>query len=96
MEQIKTLFEAFRAKLSGFAMKDAVASKPLSAGNRHVIVLSEVTLAFGGGGGSGEASPNGKSPSKGQGGGSGGAAKASPVAVLVIDNGVVRVETLQG
>ncbi len=97
MEQIKTLFDVIRSKFSTSAVKDSVASKPISAGDRHVVVLSEIAVSFGAGGGTGETSGGEKTsqaPAKGTGGGAGGAAKASPVAILVIENGVVRVEPL--
>ncbi|MGC4118241.1 MAG: spore germination protein GerW family protein [Myxococcales bacterium] len=93
MEQIKKLFETLRQHLTGGALKDAVVSKPLSAGERHVLVLSEVTVAFGGGGGTGESAVGGKT-AKGDGGGSGGASRASPVAVLVVEGGKVRLEKI--
>ncbi|MBI5548632.1 MAG: hypothetical protein HY901_32525 [Deltaproteobacteria bacterium] len=93
MDEIKKLFEAVRQRLSGGALKDAVVSKPLSAGERHVLVLSEVSLMFGGGGGTGEATTAGK-PAKGTGGGGLGMSKASPVAVLVVENGKARIEKI--
>ncbi|MBI5548630.1 MAG: hypothetical protein HY901_32515 [Deltaproteobacteria bacterium] len=91
MDEIKKLLEAVRQHLSGRALRDIVVSKPLSAGERHVVVLSELSLMFGGGGGTGEASTAGKA-SKGAGGASGGMSKASPVAVLVVEDGKVRLE----
>jgi len=93
MEEIKKLFDSVRQRLTGGALKDAVVSKPLTAGERHVLVLSEVSLGFGAGGGTGEATTAGKS-AKGTGGGSGGMSKASPVAVLVVEGGKVRLEKI--
>jgi uncharacterized spore protein YtfJ len=43
MEEIKKLFDSVRQRLTGGALKDAVVSKPLTAGERHVLVLSEVS-----------------------------------------------------
>jgi uncharacterized spore protein YtfJ len=94
MEQIKKLLEAVRARLSGVALKDAVVSKPLTAGNQHVLVLSEVSFGFGGGSGTGENSESGKGPARGSGGGVFGMGKASPVAVLVVEQGKVRLEKI--
>jgi uncharacterized spore protein YtfJ len=97
MEQVKTLFDLIRSKLPGAAAKDAVVSKPISAGDRHVLVLSEVTFSLFGSGGTGETDVADKarpSPSKGSGIGGGGGAKACPVAVLVVENGAVRLESL--
>ncbi len=95
MEQLKNLFAMLSERLRGLATGNAVVAKPISVGNQHIIPLCELALAFGGGGGSGEESKTegGEQPGKGTGGGSFGAAKASPVAVIVIDNGRVRIET---
>lgn len=93
MEEIKKLFEGVRQRLSGAALKDSVVSKPLTAGERHVLVLSEVSVMLGGGGGTGEGAKAGKA-AKGTGGGSGGMGKASPVAVLVLEQGKVRLEKI--
>ena len=94
MEPIKKLLEAIQARLSRVALKDAVVSKPLSVAERHVLVLSEVSWGFGGGSGTGENAENHRGPAKGSGGGAGGAAKTSPVAVLVVEQGKVRLERI--
>jgi len=94
MEHVKEFFAVVRGKLSRAALKDAVVSKPLSSGEQHVLILSEVCLGFGAGGGSG--TEGGKRCARGTGGGSGGGARARPVAVLVVDKGQVRLETLGG
>jgi uncharacterized spore protein YtfJ len=93
MEEIKKMLESVRQRLSGAGLKDAVVSKPLTAGDQHVLVLSEVSVMFGGGGGDGENTTEGK-VAKGTGGGSGGLGKASPVAVLVVEQGKVRLEKI--
>lgn len=92
MEHVKKLLEAVRARLPAGAMKDSVASKPLLLADRHVLVLSEFSIGFGAGGGSGESQA--KSSPKGTGGGGGGGAKASPIAVLVVEQGKVRLEKI--
>lgn len=93
MEEIKRLLDNVRGRLSGTALKDSVVSKPLTAGNQHVLVLSEVSVMFAGGGGTGESRVQGKD-AKGTGGGGGGYSKASPVAVLVVEQGKVRLEKI--
>ncbi len=92
MEHVKKLLEAVRGKLPAGTMKDSVASKPLSVGDRHVLVLSEFSIGFGAGGGSGESQE--KRGAKGTGGGGGGGARASPIAVLVVEQGKVRLERI--
>jgi uncharacterized spore protein YtfJ len=94
MEHVTKLLEAVRGVLSRTALEDAVVSKPLSLGDQHVLVLSDVSVALGAGGGIG--SDASKRMARGVGGGSGGAAKARPVAVLVVDKGEARIEPIGG
>ncbi len=96
MKHVKELFAAVSKRVAGLARSNAVVAKPISVGERHIIPLCELSVGFGGGGGVGEGEPlkPGDEPIAGIGGGAGGGAKASPVAVLVIENGKVRVEQL--
>ncbi len=92
MDKIKELFLAVSERLTRLARGNAVVAKPLSVGDRHIVPLCELSLAFGGGGGGGEGTEGGAEAGGGTGGLSGGAAKASPVAILVVDDGKVRLE----
>jgi len=92
MEQVTRFLAVVRSVLSRTALKDAVVSRPLSAGDKQILVLSDVRVALGAGGGTGANSA--KRMASGTGGGSGGVAKARPVAVLVVDGGQVRIEPL--
>ncbi len=92
MEQVTRLFEVVRAVLSRTALKDAVVSRPISAGDQHVLVLSDVSVGLAAGGGNGT-EPS-KRHAKGMGGVGGGGARARPVAVLVVENGEVRLEPI--
>ncbi len=92
MEQVTRFMELVRGVLSHTALKDAVVSKPLAAGEQQIVVLSDVRVALGAGGGTGANAA--KRMERGTGGGSGGAARARPVAVLVVDKGDVRIEPL--
>jgi uncharacterized spore protein YtfJ len=96
MKHVKELFAAVSDRLARLARGNAVVAKPISVGDRHVIPLCELSVGFGGGGGIGEGEPDkpGGEPMSGTGGGAGGGAKATPVAVLVIENGKVRIEQL--
>lgn len=96
MKEIKELFAAVSERLQRLARSGAVVAKPISVGSRHVIPLCELRLGFGGGGGhgTGEADAGGSGTGTGTGGGAGGGAKATPVAVLVVEDGRVRLETL--
>jgi len=95
MEHIKELFKVLGQHFEKLAKANAVVAKPISMGDRHIVPLCELSLAFGGGGGAGEIAPGGgKEPQKGVGGGAGGGAKASPIAVLVIEGGKARLERI--
>lgn len=95
MEHVKQLMAALSGKLEGLARANAVVAQPVSVGDRHIVPLCELGLAFGGGGGTGEADEPGGEGGKGTGGGAGGAAKAVPVAVLVIEDGEARIELIE-
>ncbi len=96
MMSFKEIFAAVSDRVADLAKSNAVVATPISVGDRHVIPLCELSVGFGGGGGVGEGEPikPGDDLVSGTGGGAGGAAKASPVAVLVIENGKVRIEHL--
>lgn len=93
MKDVKQLLEMVTGKLEGLARGNAVVAKPISVGKRHVIPLCELSFGFGAGGGVGEGA-EGDSGGKGLGGGAGAGVKATPVAVVVIDGGKARVESL--
>ena len=96
MKHIQDLLSSISGHLGKLAEGNAIVAKTLSVGDRHVIPLCELSMGFGGGGGVGEGSDeSGKGGGgSGVGGGAGGGAKANPVAVVVIDGGKVRVESL--
>ncbi len=94
MKHVKDIFAAVSERVTQLAKGNAVVAKPISVGDRHVLTLCELSLGFGGMGGSGEGKEEGQGDGKGTGGGAGGGAKASPVAVLVIEDGKVRIEHL--
>lgn len=95
MNDIKNLVAAIGERLKQLAQSNAVVSKPISYGDRHVLPLCQLSLAFGSGGGSQDDENNReKSNGKNAGSGTGGSAKATPVAVVVVDGQDVRIETL--
>ncbi len=66
-----------------------------TVGKRHAIPLVELSLGLGGGGAGGEgADPKSGVGGKGLGGAAGGGAKATPVAVVIIDGNNVSVQPL--
>lgn len=98
MKVVVGFLETLSKGLERLTAGNAVVAKPISVGERHVLPLCELSLAWGAGGGQGEgeADESGKGHGSGTGGGGGGAAKANPVAVIVVENGKVRLESLGG
>jgi uncharacterized spore protein YtfJ len=94
MEALKKILGALVVRLEALAKGNAVVGKKISVGDRHVIPLCELSLGLAGGGGSGQGGPRGKEESKGQGGGAGGGARVTPLAVIVVEGGKVRIEHL--
>ena len=88
------MFEAVASRLKAMTLRNAVVAKPISVGNRHVLTLCELSIGYGGIGGSGEGQEDGEGRGQGTGGGAGGRARACPVAVLVVEDGKVRLEHL--
>jgi uncharacterized spore protein YtfJ len=96
MKFVKEMLAALGKHIDNLARSSAVVAKPVTVGERHVVPLCELSMAYGGGGGQGEGQPSapGKPAAAGTGGGAGGAAKATPVAVLIIEGGRVRLERI--
>lgn len=95
MEHITELLNKLTTRLRELARGNAVVAKRVSLGDRHVIPLCELSLGFGGAGGMGEGTdPESGGAGKGTAGGAGGAAKAAPVAVIIVEGGKVRIDTL--
>jgi uncharacterized spore protein YtfJ len=96
MSNVTELLKGLTVRLKQLAKGNAVVAKKVSVGDRHVIPLCELSIGFGGGGGEGEGSdPNNTNASgSGKAAGAGGGAKASPVAVIIVEGGVVRIESL--
>jgi uncharacterized spore protein YtfJ len=96
MERVEVFLEMFSKSFDRLTGGDAVVAKPISIGKRHVLPLCELKFAWGAGGGEGEGTDNASSKGRdrGTGGAGGGGAKANPVAVLIIEDGKVRLESL--
>ncbi len=88
------MFDAVSGRLKALAQRNAVVAKPISVGERHVLTMCELSVGFGGAGGAGEGSEGGSGSGEGQGGGAVGRASACPVAIVVVENGKVRLEQL--
>jgi uncharacterized spore protein YtfJ len=95
MNDVKNVISMIGERLKKLAQNNAVVSRPISMGDRHVLPMCEISMGFGGGGGAGEDAGNGEqSKGQGSGGGTAGTAKAAPVAVVVVEGNKVRIEVL--
>jgi len=94
MEQGKELVGRLRERLAKVAASNAVVAGPITVGDRHIVTLSELGLTFGGGSGRGEGGAGGGPGGAGGGAGAAGGAKASPIAVVVIEDGRARLEKI--
>jgi uncharacterized spore protein YtfJ len=95
MRDTEKLFENVAPKLEALVKSNAVVGDTITVGNRHAIPLVELSLSLGGGGGGGEGDdPETGIHGEGFGGAAGGGAKATPVAVLVIEGNDVRINPL--
>ncbi|MFN3196942.1 MAG: spore germination protein GerW family protein [Bradymonadia bacterium] len=94
MKHVQAMLEAVTGRLKALAQRNAVVAKPISVGDRHVLTLCELSIGFGGAGGAGEGEESSHGGGKGTGGGAGGKAAACPVAVLIVEDGKVRLEHL--
>jgi uncharacterized spore protein YtfJ len=95
MSEPEKLFESVAPRLEALAKSNAVVGPITTVGGRHAIPLVELALGLGGAGGSGEGDdPATGGHGKGIGGVAGGSAKATPVAVIVVDNGKVSIQGL--
>ncbi|MEM6931267.1 MAG: spore germination protein GerW family protein [Myxococcota bacterium] len=94
-EENGSLLESVAPRLEALVGPNAVVGRVLSVDGRHVVPLVELSLSLGGAGGQGEGDdPDTGLHGSGSGGAAGGGAKATPVAVLVVENGNIRLETL--
>jgi uncharacterized spore protein YtfJ len=93
MMDAKEIIALIGDRLKTMARSNAIASQPISIGNRHVLPLCKLKLSFGGGGGGSEGSSEEGQNNQGMGSGVGGSAKIVPVAVVVVDGDDVRIES---
>jgi len=97
MKAVQDLLVAVTERLEALARANAVVGEPISLGDRHVVPLCELGVGLGVGGGVGEAEGAEGAPGsgKGRGGGAGGGARVRPVAFVVVEDGRVRLESLE-
>lgn len=94
MQSVKEMIQILQGRLADMAGGNAVVAQTLSVGDCHVVPLVEVAVGIGGGMGRGEAGGGSSGQGSGTGAGMGGGVSATPVALIVVDNGEVRLEHL--
>jgi len=91
----RSLFAAVAPKLDALAKSNAVIGPVTSVGERHTVPLVELALSLGGGEGGGTGDdPETGLHGQGHGGAAAGGAKVTPVAVIVVEGGSARIESL--
>lgn len=94
MDDVKDLLKTTLEELEKVLSARTVVGEPISVNGSTMIPLSSIGFGFGAGGGSGTA-PKGEA-AEGAGAGTGGGGGVKPVAVIIVDEGGVRLETIRG
>ena len=89
---IKTVLEEIRGVLSA----ERVVGEPIVVGGNTIIPLVSVGFGFGGGSGTGKGGKTEKETGEGRGGATGGGGGVKPVALIIVNEEGVRVETIKG
>jgi uncharacterized spore protein YtfJ len=92
MKEIEGVFTTAVAELESLLNTRTVVGEPIQVGSATVIPLVSMGFGFGVGGGTGKAGK--EAEGEGYGGGTGGGGGVKPVAIIVSDDGGVRVENV--
>jgi uncharacterized spore protein YtfJ len=88
MSEVETLLKAAIAEMERLLSSKTVIGEPITAGEKTVVPLLSVGAGFGAGAGSGKGD-------EGASGGAGGGFGMKPVAVIIIEEDMVRVEPVR-
>lgn len=91
MNEVEQLVKTTLAELKTLAGTQSVVGEPIHLGTTTIIPLVKLGFGFGAGGGTGS-----KAGDSGTGGGTGAGAGVKPIAVLIIDEDGVRLESIAG
>ena len=94
MQDVKDLLQTSLEELEKVLSARTVVGEPMNIGGNTLIPLSSVGFGFGAGGGSGTSPKTDASEGVGAGTGAGGGIK--PVAVIIVNEDGVRVESVKG
>ncbi len=96
MEEVKDLIKtSIEGAKEALTTARAVGDPIVIEGNT-IIPLMSVGVGFGGGGGTGKGGKSEKETGEGSGGGTGGGGGVKPVAVIIVNQEGVRVESIKG
>ncbi len=94
MEVAENLVKATMGEMEKVLNVKTVVGEPVTIGEATFVPLISIGFGFGAGGGSGKGT--GKQEGEGTGGGTGGCGGVKPVAIVIIDDTGIRIETLKG
>ena len=96
MEEIANLVKTSMEEIRGVLSAERVVGEPIVIGGNTIIPLFSVGFGFGAGGGSGKGGKSEKDTGEGRGGGTGGGGGVKPVALIIVNEEGVRVESIKG
>ena len=96
MEETKNLVKTSMEEIRGMLSAERVVGEPIVVGGNTIIPVVSVGFGFGGGGGTSKGGKSGKEMGEGRGMGTGGGGGVKPVALIIINEEGVRVETIKG
>ena len=96
MEEVKDLIKTSIEGAKEALTTARAVGDPIVIDGNTIIPLMSVGLGFAGGGGSGKGGKSEKETGEGTGGGTGGGGGVKPVAVIIVNQDGVRVESIKG
>ena len=96
MEETQNLVKTSMEEIRGVLSAERVVGEPIVIGGNTIIPLVNVGFGFGAGGGTGKEGRSEKEAGEGSGGGTGGGGGVKPVALIIVNEEGVKVETLKG
>ena len=96
MEEVANLVKTSMEEIRGALSAERVVGEPIVIGGNTIIPLFSIGFGFGAGGGSGKGGKSEKDTGEGRGGGTGGGGGVKPVALIIVNEEGVRVESIKG
>ena len=96
MEETQNLVKTTMDEIKQVLSAQRAVGEPIVVGGTTVIPLVSVGFGFGGGGGTGKGSKSEKEAGEARGEGTGGGGGVKPVALIIVNEDGVKVETIKG